>query len=125
MKNLLQFWRANHDIQPAIDPYAMIEYISSYVTKIQKGMSVIIEWALREAREGDMNLKESVRHIGNAFLNAIETFQQEAPCLVLEMPITRISHEVILIPTSHPDEWTYLLKDYDTLKKMEPESNEI
>ena len=27
MKNLLQFWRANHDIQPVIDPYAIIEYI--------------------------------------------------------------------------------------------------
>ena len=32
---------------------------------------------------------------------------------------------MIFIPTSHTDEWTYLLKDYETLKKMEPESNEI
>ena len=40
----------------------MIEYILSYVTKIQKGMSVIMEWASREARDGDMELKESVRH---------------------------------------------------------------
>ena len=41
------------------------------------------------------------------------------------MPIMRMSHEVIFIPTSHPDEWTYLLKDYETLKKTDPESNEI
>ena len=26
MRNLLQLWRANHDIQSVIDPYAMIEY---------------------------------------------------------------------------------------------------
>ena len=41
------------------------------------------------------------------------------------MPIMRMSKEVIFIPTSRPDEQTYLLKDYETLKKMEPESNEI
>ena len=83
MKNLLQFWTANHDIQPVIDPYAMIEYVLSYVTKIQKGMSVIMEQASREARAGDMELEESIRHIGNAFLNAVETSQQEAACLLL------------------------------------------
>ena len=38
-------------------------------------MSVIIEQASREVRDGDMELKESVRHIGNAFLNAVETSQ--------------------------------------------------
>ena len=56
MKNLLQFWRANHDFQPVIDLYAMIEYVLAYVTKIQKGMSVIMEQAFREARDGDMEL---------------------------------------------------------------------
>ena len=84
-----------------------------------------MNWASSEARNGDMELKESVRHIGNAFLSALVTSQQEAAYLALQMPIMRISHEVIFIPTSHPDEWTYLLKDYETLKKMEPESNEI
>ena len=41
------------------------------------------------------------------------------------MPITRMSHEVIFIPTLHPNEWIYLSKDYETLKKVEPASNEI
>ena len=77
-----------------IDPYAMIEYLLSHVTKIQKGMSVVMQQASREARDGDMELKKSVRHIGNAFLNAVQTSQQEAACLVLQMPITRMSHEV-------------------------------
>ena len=36
-----------------------------------------------------------------------------------------MSHEVVFIPSSHPDELTYLLKDNETLKKMEPESSEI
>ena len=27
MKNCLQFWWANHDIQPAIEPYGMVQYV--------------------------------------------------------------------------------------------------
>ena len=60
MKHCLQFWRANHDIQPSLTPYAMVEYMLAYVTKSQKGMSAIMEKACKEARNGNMNLKESV-----------------------------------------------------------------
>ena len=40
MKNCLHIWRANHDIQPTLSHHAVIEYILSYVTKGQKGMSI-------------------------------------------------------------------------------------
>ena len=40
MCQCLYIWRANHDIQPCLNPYAVVEYILSYVTKGQKGMSV-------------------------------------------------------------------------------------
>ena len=59
MKHCLQFWRSNHDIQPSLTPYAMVEYMLAYVTKPQKGMSAIMDKACKEAREGNMNLKES------------------------------------------------------------------
>ena len=36
MKHYLEFWRANHDIQPSLSPYAMIQYMLSYVTKHRK-----------------------------------------------------------------------------------------
>ena len=51
----------------------MVEYMLAYVTKAQKGMSTIMEKACQEAREGNMNLKESVRHMGNTFLNGVDT----------------------------------------------------
>ena len=38
-----------------------------------KGMSVIVEHAYQEAKKGRMNLKASVRHMGNTFLNGITT----------------------------------------------------
>ena len=51
MKNCLQFWRANHDIQPSIEPYGMVKYILSYVTKGQKGMSVVMEKAWSRSKK--------------------------------------------------------------------------
>ena len=125
MRNCLHFWRANHDIQLCISPYAMVQYMLSYVTKAQKGMSVVMDKACKEAKSGNMDLKKSVRHIGNAFLNGVETSQQEAAYLVLQMPVTRMSRSVIFVPTSHPDDRTFLMKDTETLKKMDPESDDI
>lgn len=103
----------------------MVQYVLSYVTKSQKGMSITMERACKEARDGNMDIKASVRHIGNAFLNAVETPQEEAACLILQMPITRMSRQVIFLHTSPPDERTFLLKSYDILKEMNPESHDI
>ena len=125
MKHCLEFWRANHDIQPSLSPYAMIQYMLSYVTKTLKGMSAVIDRACREARQGNVDIKASVRHMGNAFLNGVETSAQEAACLVLQLPITRMSREVIFLHISPPDERTFLLKDFKTLQEMYPESKDI
>ena len=51
-----------------------------------------------------MNLKELVRHMGNAFLNGVETPQQEAAFLALQRAVTRMSRESTFVPTSPPDE---------------------
>ena len=68
--------------------------------------------ASREAHNGNMDMKASVCHIGNAFLDAVETPHKEAATLVLQIPITRMSREVIFVPSATPEEWTFLLKDY-------------
>ena len=51
----------------------MIQYMSSYVTETQKGMNAIMDRACREARQGNMDIKASVKHMENAFLNDVET----------------------------------------------------
>ena len=51
MRNCLNIWRANHDIQPCLSSYAMIEYILNYVTKGQKGMSAQMEKACKDANK--------------------------------------------------------------------------
>ena len=61
--------------------YDSIHVILCY--KTQNGMSAIMDRACREARQGNMDIKASVSHMGNAFLNGVETSAQEAACLVL------------------------------------------
>ena len=69
----LSAWRANMDVQFILDAYACAMYIVSYISKAQKGMS---ELALRKAcagaKDGNSNIKQQVRDIGNRFLNSVE-----------------------------------------------------
>ena len=100
------------DIQFVLDPYACAVYILSYITKGQRGISKLLRKACEEAKEGNKNIINKVRHIGNKFLNAVEISAQEAVYLVLQMPSRRSSREFQFINTSDPDERTFLLKKY-------------
>ena len=62
MKDLVHVWNANHDIQYVLDPYSCVVYICDYLTKNNKGMSKLLEQAAKEAKDGNMDLKTSVRH---------------------------------------------------------------
>ena len=125
MNSMIHAWGANHDLQFVLDPYACAVYIVSYVSKSQRGMSALMDRACKEARAGNKTLKEQVRHIGNAFLNSVEISAQEASYLLLQMPLTNASREVIFINTSHPNDRTFLLKDQSSLEKLPENSTNI
>ena len=123
--HLLKAWQANMDIQFVLDPYACAVYILSYITKGQRGMSKLLRKACEEAKEGNKNIVNKVRHIGNKFLNAVEISAQEAVYLVLQMPLRRSSREFQFINTSDPDERTFLLKSMDKIKELPDNSIDI
>ena len=62
------------------------------------------------SRNGNADLMTSVRHMGNAFLNRIETSQEEAACLVLQLSITRMSGQILYLHTAHQDERRFIIK---------------
>ncbi|KAK3097672.1 hypothetical protein FSP39_011969 [Pinctada imbricata] len=124
-KNVLQAWNANIDLQFVLDPYACAMYIVSYISKSQRGMSALMDRACKEARQGNMDIKKQVRHIGNHFLNSVEVSAQEASYLVLQMPLTKGSRDVIFINTSPPHERVLLLKQQSDLMELSPESTDI
>ena len=67
----------------SLDPFGKVQYILSYFTKGQKKLIPFMDHACREAKNGKMDLKSSVRLMGNTFLN--------------EVPITRMSIQVIFL----------------------------
>ncbi|XP_061173328.1 uncharacterized protein LOC133182501 [Saccostrea echinata] len=122
---LLHAWAANIDIQYVLDPYACAMYIVSYISKSQRGMSDLLSRAAKEAREGNLDIKRQVRHIGNQFLNSVEVGAQEAAYLVLQMPLTKASRDVIFINTSPTDERVILVKPDSELEKLNATSTDI
>ena len=118
-------WRANMDIQFVLDVYACAMYIVSYISKAQKGMSELLRRAVAEAKEGNTNIKQQVRDIGNKFLNSVEISAQEAVYVVLQLPMRKASRSVIFINTSPPAERVELLKPLSEIENMEDDSEEI
>ena len=125
MKVILSAWKANHDLQFVLDPYACAMYIVSYINKSQKGMSALLDQATKEARQGHLDLKRQVRHIGNYFTNSVETSAQEAVYLTIQIPLTKATRQVVFINTSPSDQRSFLLKETSTLQKMSPDSTDI
>ena len=125
MKDLLGVWNANHDIQYILDAYACAMYIVSYINKSGKGMSQLMAEACKEARKGNKSLKESVRHIGNKFLNAVEVSAQEAAYLILQLHMSTKSRKCEFVPTAPHIERTFLLKSKRELETMPKNSTDI
>ena len=110
MTQLVNVWNANHDIQYVLDPYSCVVYICDYLTKNNKGISILLEQAAKEAKDGNMDLKNSVRYIGNKFLNCVEMSEQECVYSLLELPITQPSKKVKFINISEIKNRVFIAK---------------
>ena len=81
---------------------------------------MLLENAVKEAKKGNMNLKQSVRHIGNKFLKCSEMSEQECPYSLLELPITQSSIRVEFINTSKIPNRVFITKPDHKLQKWTP-----
>ena len=124
-KSLLSAWNANQDLQFVLDPYACAMYIVDYISKSQKGMSALLDKACKEAKQGNMDIKKSVRHIGNKFLNSVEICAQEAVYLVLQLPMSKCSRDVLFVNTSPQESRTFLLKSKSELEELDDDSTDV
>jgi len=102
----LKIWQANTDLQYVLDPWAVFVYIASYIIKSQRGMSQLLQAAAEEATRGNLKLRDKVRLTTNRFLNHCELSAKEATYLLLQLPLTQSSGDVIFINTSPPDKRT-------------------
>ena len=66
-----------------------------------------------------------MRHIGNVFSNCVEVSAQEAVYLVLRIPLTKCTRDIVFINTSTPEERIFLLKPKSILDELPAESADI
>lgn len=81
-------------------------------------MSKPLEKASEEAKSGNKDITNRIRHIGNKFLNAVEISAQETVYLVSQMSLRRSSRDFQFISTAPPEDRTFLLKKLDKLKEL-------
>ena len=93
--------------------------------KSQKGMSDLLRAACEEAKAGNMNLREQVRHMGNKFLNAVEEPIQACCYEILQLPISNSTRKKEFINTSPPGERVGLTKSLYELEQLEPNSKDV
>ena len=96
-----------------------------HVTKAQCGMSELLRKACTEAKNGNKDIREQVRTIGNKCLNAVEISAQEAVYICLGLPMRKSSKQVIFINTSPPDERVVLLKPHSVIENMRDDCEDI
>ena len=63
--------------------------------------------------------------MGNKFLNAAETSEQECCRDLLELPMTQSSVKVEFISTCPLDDRVFIAKDNSILQEMEPDSEDV
>ncbi|WAQ99743.1 PIF1-like protein [Mya arenaria] len=122
---LLFIWQANSDLQFVLDPWAVCVYIASYIMKSQRGMSLLLQEAAEEARKGNFRLKDKVRLISNKFLNHCEVSTQEAVYLLLQLPLTQSSRNIIFINTSLPEKRVEILKPMSQIQHLPDSSTDV
>ena len=74
---VLLAWQANMDLQPVFNHHRCVTYLCSYMTKGETQCSEAIRAAAKEAKKENLDLKESLRKIGAAFLSSREVSSQE------------------------------------------------
>ncbi len=125
MKGMLSVIKANHDVQYPLDIYALVCYVADYLLKSQRGLSATLEQAVRDAFDGDMTVKQQIRHIGYNLIGAIETSAPEAAYYIMQIPFTYCSVEVEFIPTSPPEDRLYVLKSEQELSELPEGSKDV
>ena len=71
-----KLWRANTDIQLCLDPYAVITYVTDYMTKSDKGMTKFLKEALK-AYQGESKF-DILNHLKRTFFHHREMCVSEA-----------------------------------------------
>ena len=116
---IMQLFKANHDLQICIDPYAAAQYICGYLTKNESGMSKLLKAVDEETNS--MNKIEKLNALAAVLDKHREVSIQEAVYRILGLQMTKSSVKVKYLSTLHPHFRDGLLRgNIEELSENEP-----
>lgn len=98
-KDILNLFESNMDIQFVLNEYAVASYIINYIGKAEAGLTKMLQEAVFEMKNGNLDLKQKLRRIANVFINAKLISAQEAAYICLSMPLSKSTCDSIFINT--------------------------
>ncbi|XP_071963825.1 uncharacterized protein [Antedon mediterranea] len=96
--SLLRAWNANMDIQYITNVYACIIYVIGYMSKSEREMGLLLNHAASEIKEGNEDARQSLRKLGNVYMNNREVSAQESIYRVCSLRLKECSRKVEFIP---------------------------
>ena len=96
---LLRSWNANIDIQYCLNPYSVIMYIISYITKSERNLSMLIKRAQDEARHDNPDAISELKLLGKVYLTHREISVMESVYRATGLKLKMCSREVTFVPT--------------------------
>ncbi|XP_026470005.1 uncharacterized protein LOC113373956 [Ctenocephalides felis] len=123
--NILKLFESNMDLQIILDEYAVISYVTNYISKIEGGLSKLLREAAMDCDNNNKSIKEKFCAVTNVFLNSNLMSAQEAAYHVLSLSLSKQSRKTIFINTRPTTERVSMLKSIDTLKQLNKDSTEI
>ena len=119
-------FRANVDLQPVFNHYKCITYVCSYFSKDETECSQAIMNAAREAKDNNLNIRESLKKVGTAFLSCREVSAQE--CVYRCMPelwLQKTFPCTVFVNTGLPEERCRVAKSQEEIEALDDDSTDI
>lgn len=114
------------DLQPVFNHYKCITYVCSYFSKDETECSQAIMNAAREAKDNNLNIRESLRKVGTAFLSCREVSAQE--CVYRCMPelwLRKTFPCTVFVNTGLPEERCRVAKSQEEIEALDDDSTDI
>ena len=124
-RHLLETNSANMDIQPVLNPYAAVMYLTAYILKGEEGLSVLLKGVCQASAVGGETIGDKIRKLGRSFLNASEVSAQQAAFLLVGLPLNRCSLLSKYIPCTPRESRTGILKKKAALSAQPENSTDI
>ena len=87
------------DIQFCLNPYSVIMYIVSYITKSERELSTLLKLAQNEARDGNADAISELKTIGKQYLTHRELSVMESVYRSIGLKLKDSSRKVVFVQT--------------------------